>query len=225
VKWDRPLWRELTIPAKVDAGIIGIVGHFGQGKGMLMSQMIGEDVEKGRRVVTNFPWWHPALSRVKGEVISVSELRGWDCKNEQAMAQENWEPCDCGYCLASLRNAVLYIDEISAELPARFWGQVPRGLLRRVVQVRHGGLRLVWAAQREKQVDVYVRSLTAHIWHCRAWLRGLWVTAKALDPEEFVQAGEEPKVYGRRFVVARKSLFKSYDSYGYVEEGLVKGGG
>ena len=181
-----------------------------------MSHMMGQDLEKGYRVMSNYPWWHPALSDKKGEVVSAGRLRGWNCNNPEFDPKKDYAPCDCGFCLSSATMVCMYLTEVGAELPARFFMMVDRGFLRRISQVRHSGIKLVWDAQRERQVDSYLTGLTSVVWHARAWLDGMWVTAKAFDPEEYqvvTKEGEGPKVYGRKLVVGRRSLWESYDSY------------
>ena len=140
-------------------------------------------------------------------------LDAWDHQNNQGSDQMS-EPCDCGTCFVSIRNAVVLVDEISAWAPSRYWAKAPLGMLANLAQVRHGGVKLLWTGQHEQQCDVALRRLTAHVWHVTETFGGLVVVARARFPMDYDDPHERPVATERTFF--HRTLIEAFSSFDYA---------
>lgn len=113
--------------------ITGIFGKAGNGKGVLLAQMIERDVKKGITVAANF--------KIDGAVYCPDYT-------------------DWLYFAATHRDAKLYIDEAEVVLGSRDWAQIPKAMRVLFLQHRHIGLDLIWATVRPDGVDKSLRELT-----------------------------------------------------------------
>jgi len=155
VKWLRPRVRMIG----GESGVEGFVGRWGSGKTLMLSAvgLFGLRDPRCLGVWSTFPLFDAETGR-----------RAFDLDPDRlsALLPELSLPPDLvrqGFYILAL------VDEAGVLMPSRMWDKLPMKFLATLAMGRKKGLRLRWAAQSEKRVDVVLRELTTTIWRCAKW--------------------------------------------------------
>jgi len=177
----------------VSAPIAGYVG--GNGKGKTLGAMIFDVVpalQRGMPVVTTVPINHHL----------ATNLSSW---------RDIWFLHDC----------VLFLDDISAQLPARESQKMPPQLVIKLNTLRHDGVRVVWTAPHWRRADTVLREVTQEVTVCDGmfpdrFLREKQVPRLRLNARPLEIEGKAQRVQGL-WKPNRLFRFKTYDATRFDE--------
>jgi len=201
-------------PRSVAISVEGFIGLPGAGKTYALAQRGLREIQRGRRVYSNFG--------LRGSL----PLDVWDHANV-GNTKDPGPSCDCGECFVSISDACVLLDEINLWAPSRLWNALPIGLLHRWAQVRKYRTTILWSAQHEDRVDKVIREVTGWIWECRPFPGGRllhWVPGyptfrlEAYEPSD-LRRELSRKALGRANPKLRADIAEAYDTFRIVDLG------
>lgn len=143
-----------------------IIGEFGSGKSLRLLEIGLETCERYRKgLTTNFPINKQELKKycyIKGykwclQLIKYEKIKFVSITNSSQLPK-----------ILERRNTVVLIDEAGIFLNSRSWLSVPKDFLAALVQIRHDGIFIFFAAHFIEQVDKQVRETCQRVIICKA---------------------------------------------------------
>lgn len=185
-------------------GIIGIVGLYGGGKTIALSEYLTRMKNKyGDKILiaTNYCFL--------GEDFSINSWKD--------LLKEYDKPIIFGY------------DELQNEFNSREYKDFPTELMTLLTQNRKGnGKQIIYTTQDYTTVDKNFRRLTQKVWACKTRL-GRYTSVRMYDRENFEQLDHEVnvnrkmKIRNRRYsFIQTDNLRNSYDSFKMLESAKKK---
>lgn len=178
------------------------IGLLGMGKTLSMVNDGVELMEKGKRVISNFPikW------KYKGKEIESISLTGKDFENSFMLESD----------------ALFLIDEASIVLPNYYWNKLPGEFLLKFAQSRKYGLDIFFTSQGYNHTVKRLRDITNEVVRCekRKVFGGDVFVNITYNPEYFEQRIISSLDVEKRYILKRKfifggkirKLYKAYDT-------------
>lgn len=111
--------------------------------------------------------------------------------------------------LLDVDNALVLIDEIGLWFNARRFRETSMDTLSFFRQSRKNGLDLWYTTQREGDIDVVIREMTATIWDCQRYFNMIYCRGK--DPQD-----KKGSYFLKQTYPVRESIGRMYDTYAIV---------
>jgi hypothetical protein len=125
--------------------------------------------------------------------------------------------------IPDLRGCVLFLDEITSQLPSRQSMSVPAQLVRTVNQLRKVDVEVVWTAPNWARADVVLREVTQEVTVCRGYVPDRWVREPVVPPwwratsKRVRHDDGAPALRPSRWPANRLFRWKSYDAVAFDE--------
>lgn len=134
--------------------VSAFVGLNGHGKTLMAMELVVKPaLDSGRRVISTCKVNHPLYSPL-----------------------ESWRQC------MDLTDCVLFLDEVSALLPARNAMSAPAGLISMIKQMRKREVEVCWTSPTWADADKALRGVTQSVTVCRGFLGDKYVRTDDIPP-------------------------------------------